>query len=245
MSGFEGKIICIEGTDSVGKQTQCELLKNFINTYYNDCVIFSFPRYYTPTGQQIKKQLMKKSYNLLDRIELFADDRLAAREEIMNEINQGKTIIFDRYITSMMVYSKAILSCKNNDLTEDPYPETKSSSSLETLKNEIEKIIYQKEIEINRMPVCDVMFCLTVPPFISNQLIKNRKDIDENEKNSQLQKSCYQIYKSLCISDSPYSVSKKTIEIDCLENGCIKSIDKIQSSIILTLNKMFNINYYE
>ena len=105
---LKSKIISIEGIDSVGKNTQANLLKNYISENFNECVLYSFPRYNTPTGKSIKEMLSSNnSIDILDKITLFSDDRLASKESILFDLQLGKTVILDRYVTSMKVYASA------------------------------------------------------------------------------------------------------------------------------------------
>ena len=48
-----GKLIIIEGTDCSGKQTQCELLLDYLENKGIKTAEFSYPRYDTPTGRII------------------------------------------------------------------------------------------------------------------------------------------------------------------------------------------------
>ena len=205
---LKGRIIAIEGTDGVGKQTQCELFKKYIEENHNPCVVYSFPRYGTETGKKIKEALCDPNIDMLTKINLFADDRLAARNEILEDIHADKTVILDRYITSMMVYSAA-------ELKIDTF--LSKFIDINQLISDVQYFIYEKEIIENRMPVCDMQIILTLPIDLSQKMMADRIDKDLNENNKALQLECLNQYKNISRLRT-LGMSRYTTELDCSKN---------------------------
>lgn len=102
----EGKLITIDGVDGVGKNTQSKLLVDYIKKVQGDCGFFSFPRYETPTGKLVGEYLKsgRTDLNILQRAELYSQDRAAARLEIINYLMQGIDVVCDRYVDSNCAY---------------------------------------------------------------------------------------------------------------------------------------------
>ena len=104
-----GKIIVIEGSDGSGKKTQTKLIFERALSKGLKVETLSFPRYGTPTGQKIKDYLNGK-LGSLDEVDtkyiakLYAEDRLSVKPLMMNWLNEGKTIILDRYTESNMAH---------------------------------------------------------------------------------------------------------------------------------------------
>jgi dTMP kinase len=108
----QGKIFVIEGTDCSGKATQTNLLLDRLRLENIPCEKLSFPRYNTPTGNIIKRYLGKDGYqqefgpavDVPPKIAsvLYAEDRYAAKPEILEIINSGKNLIFDRWVEANM-----------------------------------------------------------------------------------------------------------------------------------------------
>jgi dTMP kinase len=222
-----GKLIGIEGTDGAGKHTQSRLLHNYISDYIGPCELLSFPRYDTETGQAIKIALKSPDTNLLDKIQLFAKDRLAARDEIMNHLESGTHVICDRYISSMIVYGLAEISLTSNE-------------HLDYRREDIIANIKHLELVINKMPILDLQINLLLDPYISRTLMRNRDELDLNETNLELQYKCYQQFIDLQFNNS-YDVTKKSVNIHCTDNDRLFSITSIHKSII---NKLIESNIF-
>ncbi|MEK6820698.1 MAG: dTMP kinase, partial [Nanoarchaeota archaeon] len=105
--------IVIEGTDGSGKATQVEALRKRVEEA-RKVTVFSFPRYNTPTGQEVRAYLNSKYGNPVDLNPYFASafyglDRAAASEEISQALLSGH-VIADRYIGSNLGHQGAKLS---------------------------------------------------------------------------------------------------------------------------------------
>jgi dTMP kinase len=232
----KGQLIVIEGADGSGKETQSLLLKEALDGFGHKCVIYSFPRYNTPTGKEIKKILTTKSENLFTKIALFANDRLAARDEMYNDLIDGKIVICDRYITSMIAYGSAEAKLWSNKV---PIVSDKISGIVASHITTLEMVQ-------NAMPVADIQFFLSVPIEILRQLLASRSNLqnagsiplDEYEKNIALQEESLSLYKSIN-SHNTYAIAEIHSEIECYDekNKKLKSAISIRDLIISDLLK--------
>jgi len=109
-------IIAIEGGDAMGKATQSKLLATKL-----DAVRFSLPFYESPAGQAILanlkgewsaakqnphdgKHIPNKHINAMVLQSLMMTNRLELLPEIKATLQEGKSIVFDRYTPSALVY---------------------------------------------------------------------------------------------------------------------------------------------
>ena len=104
-----GKIIVLEGLDKSGKTTQAHMLHDYLNDKNPDqAVLFSFPDYSTKIGQEIRSFLDGKvQYNAETKHMLLSANRWEKKENILESLKSGKTIILNRYYQSNLVYGLA------------------------------------------------------------------------------------------------------------------------------------------
>lgn len=103
-----GQIIGIEGIDSVGKQTQSNLLKTWLkNNGYNP-VLMSFPDYQSPIGKEINS-FLRGEVNFPPQVRhmLFAANRWEKVSLITSYKEENRIIIVNRYTESNIVYGAA------------------------------------------------------------------------------------------------------------------------------------------
>jgi len=103
----KGLFITLEGTDGVGKSTQCALLIAYFEQKNKDAISIREPGS-TKIGEQIRQILKDKSN---DNISFFTESYLyaAARAQLVEEIikpalTQNKIVICDRFLDSSLVY---------------------------------------------------------------------------------------------------------------------------------------------
>ena len=73
----KGYIICFEGIDGSGKDTQARLLFDFLQANQRESKMLSFPEYDKPIGLTIKQGLTNASLNNFALQMLFAAERLS------------------------------------------------------------------------------------------------------------------------------------------------------------------------
>lgn len=112
-----GKLIVIEGTDCSFKETQSVLLEKTLNEIGIKCKRFTFPVYDSPTGkivggyylgkEEIAKSLFLEGPSNVDPYVsclYYAADRKYNIKKVEKFLNEGYTVILDRYTTSNMAH---------------------------------------------------------------------------------------------------------------------------------------------
>lgn len=115
-----GALIIIEGCDKVGKTTQCERLIKSLTEAGHKIKLMRFPNRTSESGILINSYLTNKKELSDEAIHLlFAANRWEAKEDIEKTLNEGTTIIIDRYSYSGIAYSVAkglnIEWCKSSE----------------------------------------------------------------------------------------------------------------------------------
>ncbi|OSS46916.1 hypothetical protein B5807_08818 [Epicoccum nigrum] len=103
-----GKLVVFEGLDRAGKTTQCQMLVDALREEGQDVLFMRFPDRTTPIGQMIDSYLSGESEQDDHVIHLlFSANRWEAVPKITQAIEEGTTVIIDRYYYSGIVYSAA------------------------------------------------------------------------------------------------------------------------------------------
>lgn len=221
-----GKLIVIEGTDSSGKETQTRKLYERLEKEITNVRKLSFPNYKSPACEPVKMYLAGAfGDNALDInpypvSTMFAIDRYASYKMEWEKFYQdGGIIVTDRYTTSNMVHQ---------------------ASKIESIDKKNEYLDWLEELEYSKMgiPRPDLIIFLNMPTETAAELMAQRKnkitgeDIkDIHEKDiSYLKKS----YENAC------NIAKKYnwLEIKCVENGRLKTIDEIGKEIFSVVKKI-------
>ena len=101
----KGKIIVIEGIDRAGKGTQSRLLMDALKLAGRICVMIDFPDYTTPIGIEIRAFLDgKRDYPNELKHMLLSANRWEKKKEIESMVDNGTTLIMNRYYQSNLVY---------------------------------------------------------------------------------------------------------------------------------------------
>ncbi len=162
----KGFFITIEGCDGSGKTTQWDLLKQSLNQNSNNLVFTREPGS-TDLGKELRKILLNREDLILSaeaELLLYLADRVQHIKEIIRPaLEQGKTIICDRFFDSTIAYQgyarglsieKIVLL--NNIITEnlkpdltiflDVDPNVSLSRSKDKNKIEFEGLEFQKKV---------------------------------------------------------------------------------------------------
>jgi dTMP kinase len=102
----KGLFIVIEGIDGSGKGTQSKKLYKWLKRERHESYLT-----YEPTdgiiGRVIREGLKKGSLDPVTEALLFAADRREHQSEISSEIENGKIVVCDRYLSSSAAYQGA------------------------------------------------------------------------------------------------------------------------------------------
>jgi dTMP kinase len=110
---YDGLLIIVEGGDGLGKSTQVNILANHLSEIGLPVDRFDFPnKSGTPVGSLIGN-FLKGDYGDVTPEFLglaFASDRLAVRDSILENLQQGRVVICDRYVGSNISFQGAKIS---------------------------------------------------------------------------------------------------------------------------------------
>lgn len=226
MGHRRGKLVVIDGTDGSGKGTQTELLLKYLAERQIKNKYIDFPRYYTSFHGKMVGRYLKGEFGGLNAASpyltslFYAMDRLTARDEIIDWLEEGNTIVANRYTTSSMAFQTARV------------PKRERAEFLRWL--------YAMEYKEHKLPKEDLVIFLYVPVEISQKLIEKKegrgyvggakKDI--TEANIDYQREVLRLYLSLAKQYKHWEVIK------CVDSrGKIYPVEVIQRKIISALKK--------
>ena len=223
---MKGKLIVIEGTDCSGKETQSKLLVEKLKQDGKKVACISFPMYDTPTGRIIgacllgKKELcskyLKENHSFfkegggeiesLAALCYYAADRRYNLPIINKYLEEGYTLIVDRYVTSNMAHRGGMLEKKEDRL--------KMYQKIDVL-----------EYELMELPRPDQVILLYMPYEQACLLKQKRNEApDEVEQDENYLRRGEKAYLELA-SIYHYDV------INCVENNEIRSIEDINEDV--------------
>ncbi|KAJ3441098.1 thymidylate kinase [Anaeramoeba flamelloides] len=120
MTTNRGAFIVFEGLDRSGKTTQTELLKKRLFEEKEQASLFKFPNRKSETGKLINNFLQKKTPLEGHAIHLlYSANRWEEKDNLLSKLNNGITVVSDRYAYSGVAYTSAkgidIDWCKKSD----------------------------------------------------------------------------------------------------------------------------------
>lgn len=209
-----GKLIVIDGADGAGKATQTQFLIDFLNKKNIKNKYISFPRYKTSFHGGLIARFLKGEFGGNREVSpylaslAFALDRLTARDEIVEWLEDGSVVVADRY-TSANAHQAAKM------------PPAKQEEFISWL--------YEMEYKEHKLPKEDIVLFLHVPAEISQKLLdkkskkkNNNGQKDEAEKDFKHQQESIEMYKHFaqiyphwvvveCVDEAGELLSKKEI----------------------------------
>ena len=109
-------LVVLEGLDGAGKSTQVSRLKEYLKTRCEKMEYIHFPRYDAPVYGELISRFLRGDFGGNDRVHpqlvalLFAEDRHGAAPQLKKALNDGATVLLDRYVYSNIAYQCAKLS---------------------------------------------------------------------------------------------------------------------------------------
>jgi len=224
----KGKLVVIDGTDGSGKGTQTELLLQYLEKQGKKSKYIDFPRYYTSfhgkmVGRYLKGEFGNKESASPYLSSLFyAMDRLTARDEIIDWLEEKCVVVANRYTTSSMAFQTARI------------PKKEQETFL--------KWLYEMEYKEHKLPKEDLVIFLYVPVAISQKLIEQKekeqrrytkgKKKDIYEADLQYQKDVLELYLKIAKRYKHWEVIK------CIDSkGKLLSIEKVHKRVVAALKK--------
>lgn len=104
-----GSIILIEGLDRTGKSTQVDLILQEFSKAGKPARLVKFPERSTAIGKIINEYLVNKSFELPKEAAhlLFSANRWELKDKLLKELENGTTLVMDRYFYLGIAYSTA------------------------------------------------------------------------------------------------------------------------------------------
>lgn len=223
---MKGKFIVIEGTDGSGKKTQAKILCEKLNEAGINCIVQSFPNYDSPACTPVKMYLNGEFGDIgcLDAYQansLYAVDRLCTMMGLKDHIENGGSIVFDRYVESTMLHQAAL---------------------IENQEERDEFLDYVNDFEFGKLklPKPDLVIFLDVPVEVSKKLADSRGEYKSGNKKDILEQDISHLTKAY--NSGKYVANKYGwTQISCLnESGNLKSIEEISNDIFEVIKKLFN-----
>ena len=103
-----GLLVAFEGLDQSGKQTQAELLRDYVVSGGRECRLISFPDYETPIGNELSRALHGEREYGADVMQLlYVANRYEKRVRMEEWLRDGVVVLCDRYVASSIAYGEA------------------------------------------------------------------------------------------------------------------------------------------
>lgn len=224
MKTRSGKLVVIDGADGSGKATQTKLLLKYLKERSIPNRYITFPRYKTSFHGKNVGRFLTGEFGGNEEVSpylsslAFALDRLTARDQIVEWLDEGAVVVADRYVSASLAHQGAKLEGR------------KQHQFLEWL--------YSMEYKEHKLPKEDVVIFLHVPVETAQKLLEKSggkgdvagKDIAEKDLNHQ--KRSVEMYKAMV------KKNKHWVMIDCVDDqGQLFSINEIHQKILAVLTK--------
>ncbi|MBP5636970.1 MAG: dTMP kinase [Bacteroidales bacterium] len=161
-------LIVLEGLDGAGKSTQVKMLREYLQQRCSSLEYIHFPRYEAPVYGSLISRFLRGEFGAIDMVHpqlvalLFAEDRHGAAPQLHKALEEGKTVLLDRYVYSNIAYQCSKL---------------KDEGEREALRN----WIFETEYGPFGLPKPDLNLYLDVPiSFVEKNLSHSRKGEDRS-----------------------------------------------------------------
>jgi len=221
-----GKFIVIDGTDGSGKTTQLNLLIKKLREQGKEVEVADFPQYNQKSAGLVEEYLEGK-YGTADEVGpyvasvFYAVDRFDASFKMKEQLNQGKIIISNRYVSASMGHQGGKIKT----------PE-ELKKYLDWLQN--------FEYNIMKIPKPDLTLILHVDSEISQKLSINRNREDWKNKTKDIHEENLQHLKDAEKTYLEISKLPKFQLIECCKNNQILPIEEIHKLILEKISFLLN-----
>ncbi len=222
--------IVLEGLDGAGKSTQIKLIEAYLHSKGLRIKNMHFPRFEAPIYGDLIAKFLRGDFGDVNTVDpymiglVYAGDRNDAAPTIRQWLNDGYTVIVDRY-----VYSNVAYQCSKTKTTED--------------KKQLREWVLNLEYNHYNIPKPDINIFLDVPlTFIRQKLDAQRKGDDRKYLNGQkdiheadfeLQRKVREIYLEQAMLDSTLKI------VSCAnQNGGMETPEVIFSRIKFIIDQI-------
>ena len=103
-----GHLVVFEGLDQSGKQTQAEMLRDWLKRQGHKSRLVSFPDYGTSIGEEIARALQGEREYEPDVMQLlYVANRYERKADLQRWLDGGLVLVCDRYTASSVAYGEA------------------------------------------------------------------------------------------------------------------------------------------
>ena len=200
-------LVVIEGLDGSGKSTQVAKVREYLTGRdWQAPEYLHFPRFDAPVVGDMIARFLRGEFGRMEDVHpmivalLFAEDRRDASALIRRWLQEGRTVLLDRYVYSNIAFQCAKLSS----------PEESAA---------LEEWILRTEYEVYGIPRPDLNIFLDVPlSFVSGRLAAQREGSDReylhggqdiHEADLDFQRRVREVYLRLCRKDPAF------LRVDC------------------------------
>lgn len=220
----KGSLIVIEGNDGSGKATQLQLLLQYLKKEKVPYSSFDFPQYGKTFFGNFVGQFLNGKFGHASKINPYlamfpyAGDRWQVKNKLLQDINEGKLVICNRYAPSI-AYQLAKVKSEEKE---------KFLKWAETL-----------EYKIFGIPNEDLVIFLYVPFRIAHGLIekKEKRDYLKGKVRDQYEEDIHYLKKVEKMYLLLSSLKKNWVTIHCVKNESILPIKIIHQKILSVLKK--------
>lgn len=217
---MKGTIISIEGTDGAGKHTQQQLLLKELQEKGYKVVDQSFPNYESDSSAPVKMYLAgefgkdSNSLNAYQASVLYAVDRMCTyQKDLKSHYEDGKIILFDRYVQSNFIHQ---------------------CSKIDDMNEKLKFIEWEENLEYNTLglPKPDLVFFIEMPVEKSIELAHARADYKNGQTKDIHEEDTEYLTKSY---NNGLALAKELgwNIVHCVdESGNLKTIDEIHAEIM-------------
>ena len=201
-------LVVLEGLDGAGKSTQVKKLRTYLESLFGSLEYVHFPRYDAPVYGDLISRFLRGDFGSNETVHpqlvalLFAEDRHGAAPAMKKVLEDGGTVLLDRYVYSNIAYQCAKLADEGE-------------------KQSLSRWILDFEFRRNALPVPDRTLFLSVPlEFIKKNLSETRTGDDRDylngkedihEKSITLQENVYKEYLKLLNERDDFA------KVDCFD----------------------------
>lgn len=161
-------LIVLEGLDGAGKSTQVRMFREYLESVCPKVEYIHFPRYDAPVYGELISKFLRGGFGSIGTVHpqlvalLFAEDRHGAAPLIRETLEEGGTVLLDRYVYSNIAYQCA-----------------KLASDIEA--EELRRWILETEYGQFGLPLPDLNLYLDVPiSFVEKSLASHRDGDDRS-----------------------------------------------------------------
>jgi dTMP kinase len=211
------KLIVIDGGANVGKATQADMLMNRLLSEGYSVGKIDFPRYsQNSIGHFIRECLdgEEDRFAALDPkivAMIYAADRFESKSQIEEWMQEGRIIIFDRYVSSNMMHQGA--KVQDSDARDEFF------SWVEHL-----------EYDIFGLPRPDMTVFLDIPPEDSQKLLEYIDDIGVTVVDPLEKDRLHQAKVSKCASYLA-NTQNQWVTVSCVTEGSLRPREEIHEEV--------------